>query len=41
MNLSEDRPPFWGSWGRIYAGLVVYLAALIALFTWFARSWNR
>lgn len=41
MTGSGDKPPFGGSWPRIYAGVLVYLAAVIALFTWFTRSWNR
>jgi hypothetical protein len=41
MSTNEEKPPFLGSWRRIYAGLVLYLAAVIALFTWFTRSWNR
>jgi len=41
MNPSDERPPFLGSWGRIYAGLGLYLVALIALLAWFTRSWNR
>lgn len=41
MNPLDERPPFWGSWRRIYAALVLYLVLLIALFTGFTRSWNR
>lgn len=41
MNPLDERPPFWGSWRRIYAALVLYLVLLIALFTVFTRSWNR
>lgn len=41
MSLQEEKPPFWGSWSRLYAGLGLYLALVIALFTWFTRSWNR
>ncbi len=41
MNPTEERPPFRGSWGRVYAALALYLVLLIALFTWFTRSWNR
>jgi hypothetical protein len=41
MNPLDERPPFWGSWGRIYAAMVLYLVLLIALFDWFTRSWNR
>jgi hypothetical protein len=37
----EQRPPFLGSWRRIYSGVVLYLLAIIALLTWFTRSWNR
>lgn len=41
MSLNGERPPFWGSWGLIYAGLALYLVVIIAFFTWFTRSWNR
>ncbi|GIU80858.1 MAG: hypothetical protein KatS3mg005_4096 [Bryobacteraceae bacterium] len=41
MNLHEEKPPFWGTWGRIYAALGVYLAVVIVLFTWFTWSWNQ
>lgn len=41
MNPLDERPPFWGSWRRIYAALVLYLLFLIALLTGFTRSWNR
>jgi hypothetical protein len=41
MMQQEERPPFLGSWRRIYAAVVCYLIALIALFTWFTWSWNR
>jgi hypothetical protein len=41
MSTNEEKPPFLGSWRRIYAGLALYLAAVIALFTWFTWSWNR
>ncbi|MCX7605174.1 MAG: hypothetical protein N2036_13935 [Bryobacteraceae bacterium] len=37
----EEKPPFWGSWARVYAGVALYLALLILLFDWFTRSWNR
>ncbi|MGQ9918770.1 MAG: hypothetical protein ACUVS7_15280 [Bryobacteraceae bacterium] len=41
MSPLDERPPFWGSWRRIYAALVLYLVLLIALLTGFTRSWNR
>lgn len=37
----DERPPFLGTWRRVYWSIVLYLAALIALFSWFTRSWNR
>ena len=38
---SSDRPPLFGSWKRMYAAVVIYLAAMIALFTLFTRAFNR
>ena len=32
-----DRPP-WGTWPRLYAAVILLLAVLIALFTWFTRA---
>jgi hypothetical protein len=32
-----EEPKF----GRLYLGVALYLCALIALFDWFARSYNR
>ncbi len=37
----EEPPPFLGSWRNVYAAVALYLAALIALFTLFTRSFNR
>lgn len=37
----DERPPFLGTWRRVYSGVVLYLAALIILFSWFTWSWNR
>jgi len=36
----EEPPPFAGSWGRIYCGVILYLCCLIMLFYWFTRTWN-
>lgn len=41
MTFTDEKPPFWGSWARIYAGIIAYLALLVLLFDWFTRSWNR
>lgn len=39
--MQDERPPFLRTWRRIYSAVVLYLAALIALFSWFTWSWNR
>ena len=35
--MSDEKPPFGGSWGRLYALVLLNLIALIALFTWFTK----
>ncbi len=35
--MSEEPPPLLGSWRRLYAAIVGYLALLIALFYVFTR----
>jgi hypothetical protein len=35
----DEPPPFLGSWKRVYAAVLLYLAALIALFTIFTRAY--
>lgn len=37
----DEPPPIAGSWRRLYAGVVVYLAAMIALFWIFTRTYSR
>lgn len=41
MTMQEERPPFLGTWRRVYSAVGLYLAALIALFSWFTWSWNQ
>lgn len=41
MMTHDERPPFLGTWRRVYQAVVLYLVAVIALFTWFTWSWNR
>jgi hypothetical protein len=42
MNpLPDEPPPFLGTWGRVYAAVAIYLAALISLFCWFTRTFNQ
>ncbi len=40
MTTPDERPPFLRSWQRIYSAVALYLAALIALLSWFTHSWN-
>lgn len=35
--MTDERPPFFKSWGCLYAVVLVVLAALVALFTWFTK----
>jgi hypothetical protein len=37
----DEPPPFLGTWPRVYAAIIVYLVALIALFALFTRTFNR
>jgi hypothetical protein len=41
MTPHDEQPPILGTWSRMYALVIVYLFALIGLFYWFTRSWNR
>lgn len=36
----DGPPPLLGTWGRVYTALLVYLAALIALFWLFQRRFT-
>lgn len=40
-QLPDEPPPFLGAWSRIYTAVVVYLVAVILLFYWFTRTFNR
>ena len=37
---ADGQPPFLGAWGRVYAALLAYLMALIALFWLFQRRFT-
>jgi hypothetical protein len=37
----DEPPPFFRSWGKLYAAVAVYLAVLVALFDLFTRTFNR
>jgi hypothetical protein len=33
-------PPPWGTWTMFYAAVLLFLAFLIVLFTWFTRAFS-
>jgi hypothetical protein len=37
----DEPPPFLGTWNRLYSAIVLYLVAVIVLFYWFTRAFNR
>lgn len=39
--MTDERPPFFKTWGRLYAAVAVFLMAVIALFDQFTRRFNR
>ena len=38
--MTEEPPPFFRTWPRLYAAVVVYLVVLIFLFYWFTRTFT-
>jgi hypothetical protein len=36
----EEPPPILGTWRRLYVAVIAYLAAMIALFLFFGRSFT-
>jgi len=39
-ELSDEPPPFLGTWSRVYTAVAVYLALLIALCYAFSRAFS-
>ncbi len=39
-DLNDDRPPFFNTWGQLYAAIAGYLFFLIALFYAFTRAYQ-
>jgi hypothetical protein len=35
-----DRPPFGGSWGALYAGVLLNLALLVVLFSLLSKAYR-
>ena len=40
-DVRDEPPPFLGSWKRVYAVVICYLAALISLFALFGWVFSR
>jgi hypothetical protein len=38
--VTEEKPPFGGSWGFLYALVLLNLAAIIALAAWFTKAFE-
>ena len=38
--IHDEPPPFLGTWTRVYAAVVLWLAILIALFSWFTAAFS-
>lgn len=38
--MPDEPPPFLGTWRRVYAGVIIYLALLITLFYGFTRAFS-
>ncbi len=36
----DEAPPFLGTWRRVYAGVLLYLVAVIVLFYFFTRAYR-
>lgn len=36
----NEPPPILGTWPRVYAVVIAFLAVLIALFTWFTKTFE-
>ena len=39
-QMPDEPPPFLGKWSRVYTVVLLYLAALIALFYGFTRKFS-
>ncbi|MEX2262152.1 MAG: hypothetical protein WD696_09385 [Bryobacteraceae bacterium] len=39
-EMPDEPPPFLGTWPRVYAAVLLYLAALIAVFYVFTKTFQ-
>ena len=40
-EIPDEPPPFLRTWPRVYAGVLIYLVAIIVLFYVFTRAFNQ
>ena len=38
--VKDEPPPFLGTWPRVYAAVLIYLALLIVAFAWFTEAFR-
>jgi hypothetical protein len=39
-DVSDEPPPFLGTWRRVYVAVLIYLAGLIGVFYLFTRAYR-
>lgn len=39
-NIPDDPPPFLHNWRNVYGAVILYLAFLIAVFSWFSHAFS-
>ncbi|MEO7651137.1 MAG: hypothetical protein ABIZ80_11765 [Bryobacteraceae bacterium] len=39
-EMPDEPPPILGRWSRVYSGVLIYLAVLIAVFYVFAKTFS-
>ena len=39
-EVPDEPPPFLGTWNRVYAAILAYLAAVIVVFYLFTRAYR-
>jgi hypothetical protein len=39
-DVADEPPPFLGTWKRVYAGVLIYLVVIIAVFYVFTETYR-
>ena len=39
-DVADEPPPFLGTWKRVYAGVLIYLVVIIAVFYAFTEAYR-